>query len=97
VPWAPPADPPPLGHGAGPNASTATLFDNYCGYCHGGPSSRPPLLPLSDLAALGRYVGSAGRTVKGLLDPAHPVMPPRGAAQPTDAERRQMISGLSQP
>jgi hypothetical protein len=97
VPWAPPADPPPVGHGAGPNETTAALFDNYCGYCHGGPSSRPPLLPLSDLAALGRYVGSAGRTVKGLLDPAHPVMPPHGAAQPTDAERQRMISGLSQP
>jgi hypothetical protein len=32
--------------------------------------------------------------VRGLLDPAHPVMPPRGAMQPTAEERQQMLSDL---
>jgi hypothetical protein len=94
VPWTAPADPSPTSGAGRPKESTTALFNDYCGYCHAGPTSRPPVLPLSDLAALARYVGSAGRTVRGLLDPNHPVMPPRGATQPTPEERQQMLSDL---
>jgi hypothetical protein len=94
VPWVAPADPAFAGQAGRPKESTAALFNDYCGYCHSGPVPRPPILPLSDPTALSRYVGSAGRTVRGLLDPTHPVMPPRGAPQPTAEERQQMLSDL---
>jgi hypothetical protein len=94
VPWSAPADPAPIDHGGRAGDSAAALFADYCSYCHAGPSPRPPVLPLGDVAALGHYVGSAGRTVRALLDPAHPIMPPRGAPQPTADERQQMLSAL---
>jgi hypothetical protein len=97
VPWAAPAPPGPVFGQGNSGDGTTDLFAEYCSYCHSGPTPRPPILPLSDLDALGRYVGSAGRTVRKLMDPAHPVMPPQGALQPTPAERQQMLTSLSAP
>lgn len=94
VPWAPKESTPPPPTGERPRVSTQQLFQDYCGFCHSGPSPRPQILPLSDLAALGRYVGSAGRTVRGLMNPEHLVMPPTDADQPTPAELQQMLADL---
>lgn len=94
VPWTAEVEPAPDGSPAPGGASATKLFEHYCGYCHAGPATRPQILPLGDAAALARYVGDAGRTVRGLLDPAHPVMPPRGALQPTADERQRMLDSL---
>lgn len=90
VPWVAPADPTP--NEARPKETTTELYNDYCAYCHMGP--RPQALPFSDLAALSRYVGSAGRTVRSVLNPAHPIMPPAEADQPTVEELQQMLSDL---
>jgi hypothetical protein len=75
-------------------SGTVALFQAYCSSCHSGPSNIPPILPLSDLAALSAYTGSAQRTVKDLLESS--LMPPRDSPQPTDPERAEMISGLKE-
>lgn len=79
-----------------PKKSTVELFDEYCVQCHSGPSPRPQILPLADLPALGRYVGSAGRTVRNLMDPSHLVMPPADSERPTAEELQQMLAELPQ-
>lgn len=77
----PPRDPAPV--------DTATLFVKYCASCHSGPSTTPPILPLSDLNALYAYRSSGQRVLSDLLNDG--IMPPRGAPQPTLEERAQMI------
>lgn len=93
VPWAPPASVTPY-EPPKPKKSAVELFDEYCVLCHSGPSPRPQILPLSDLPALGRYVGSAGRTVRSLMDPAHLVMPPADSERPSPEELQQMLDAL---
>ena len=93
VPWAPPTTVTPP-EPSKPKKSTVELFDEYCTLCHAGPSPRPQILPLSDLPALGRYVGSAGRTVRSLMDPSHLVMPPADAERPSPEELQQMLDAL---
>ena len=74
--------------------STELLYRKYCASCHNGPVSRPPILPLANLHQLDFYIGSANRTVRELLDPSRPIMPPAGANQPSLEERLQMLSDL---
>jgi mono/diheme cytochrome c family protein len=78
----------------GGSSNVNQLFKKYCASCHSGPGRLPPILPLTNLSLLNQYVGSARRTVKELLDPSDPIMPPKGAPQPTAEERRQMFSEM---
>lgn len=95
IPW-PPSHPATPQEPPKPKKTTVELFNEYCVLCHSGPSPRPQILPLSDLPALGRYVGSAGRTVRSLMDPTHLVMPPADSDRPTTDELQQMLADLPQ-
>lgn len=96
IPWQSPDAPPRLVRDPGrPRQPTETLFLQYCSSCHGGDArAQPPGLPLADLNALRSYVGTAERTVRELIDPNQPLMPPLGAPQPSREEMEQMRSYL---
>jgi mono/diheme cytochrome c family protein len=77
-----------------PHANATQLYVAYCASCHAGSPSPAPVLPLESIAALKAFVGTAGRTVAGMLAAPDKIMPPPGSLMPTDAERDEMLLAL---
>lgn len=77
-----------------PHSNVGQLYAAYCASCHAGSASLAPTLPLGKMGDLRSYVGTAGRTVKQMLESPNKIMPPPGALMPTEAERNEMLHAL---
>ena len=72
--------------------SPQASFKTYCMSCH--ETGLAPDLPLEDLPLLSNYSGTAGRTVKSMLEGPSRIMPPPGSPMPTEAEREGMLKSM---
>jgi hypothetical protein len=74
-------------------ASSRTLFGQYCSACHGLESPRAGL-SLDRLTAQGLTGDNFQQWQNVATALEHKIMPPKGMPQPSDEERRQMISWI---